>query len=83
MADPKANSSFGAAVLQLSVTFLGLMITVKERVTVQNSFELPLNGLSKLLKPDVCGKIIQLVCHLNPLGDFEGDEFTIGICPPP
>ena len=70
---PKANSSFGAtaAVPQLSVTFLGLMITMKERVTVQNSFELPHNDLSKLLKADRCGKIIQLVCHLNPLGDFE------------
>ena len=34
LAHPKANSSFGATVPQLSVTFLQLMVTMKERVTV-------------------------------------------------
>ena len=79
LAHPKANTSFGAAVPQLSVTFLGLMITVKERVTVQNSFELPHNGLSKLLKADRCGKIINFYVILIHWATLLEDKYRLSL----
>ena len=69
LAHPKANSSFGAALPQLAVTFLRLIITMKERVTVETvnflAYIFQLQNYSKFLK------VIQLICHFYPLS-FNG-----------